>query len=338
METPTLPRLDIRADVFLDKSTVIYGKSRSGKSTLIKDIMMALNREIDQCIVICPEVSCHDYDETVGKIFVHHRPSDEIFHKLLQRQLALRMIYLAVNNVTNLKALFAMVASPADLQKWKQITQVEMSPNVKDSTKVQINDIKIKYLKGIIRKNSNSPKFASPTLPQPLRIVLEYLDINPRLLIIIDDCTEMLDDLKKNPDFLGLFTKGRHYYTTLLFAVHSDKPLRPESRKSIMNSIFTDAKSAGAYFERGSNDFNKREKKRFLMIIDSVFNKGDPNNYCKLFYDSLNEQCYEILATVRPDFQFGHHVVREFNNRLAKQQYSLDDPNPILKNMLGKVR
>lgn len=335
MEVQPITKREIAADIFIDKSTVIYGKTSSGKSTLIKDIMKQLSSEIDQCIVICPKISCQAYDEMVGQVFVHHSPSNELFTNILQRQEALRAIYLSVNNVDNLKALFVMVATPVEKEKWKKICQCETRTDVKNETKAKIATLKNKFLKNVIR--TNSKRLEKMDLPQNLRTVLEFLDLNPRLLLIIDDCTEMLDDLKKCQAFLALFTKGRHYFTSLLFAIHSDKPLRPESRKGVMNNIFTDAKSASAYFERGSNDFGRREKRALMSHIDAIFNRG-PNNFEKLFYDATNDRCHEILATIQPDFKFGHTAVRELNNRLAKNPNALDLSNPFLKNMLSKVK
>ena len=49
-----IPRLKFSADIFLNKTTVLYGSSGTGKSVCIKNIMLALKDHVDKVLVVSP--------------------------------------------------------------------------------------------------------------------------------------------------------------------------------------------------------------------------------------------------------------------------------------------
>jgi hypothetical protein len=69
-----IPELVFHASLFLDKTTVIYGASKSGKTTQTKNIMSVVNGLCDEIIVVAPtEPSNRSYEGYVDEPLVHYR-------------------------------------------------------------------------------------------------------------------------------------------------------------------------------------------------------------------------------------------------------------------------
>ena len=69
-----IPEFKWNTNYFLDCTTVLYGASRSGKSTIIKHIMKILQPYIDQVLVVSPsEVSNRAYEGLVDSTLIHDR-------------------------------------------------------------------------------------------------------------------------------------------------------------------------------------------------------------------------------------------------------------------------
>ncbi len=70
----SIPWLGFRAEQFLDRTTAVYGPSKSGKSVTMKAIMKLLSPLIEQVLLVSPsERQNLDYDEIVPKLMTHYR-------------------------------------------------------------------------------------------------------------------------------------------------------------------------------------------------------------------------------------------------------------------------
>jgi hypothetical protein len=153
-----LPWLGLRAEQFLDRTTVIYGPSKSGKSVAMKAIMKLLSAIIGQVMLISPsENQNRDYEGIVPKICTHSRiwlpepkepeppvggaagpkkrgrpakkkPADKegglrFFHKLFKRQEASVAIYNRINRLNVLRRLFNRIAGNREKSGLKRIEE-----------------------------------------------------------------------------------------------------------------------------------------------------------------------------------------------------------------------
>ena len=356
-----IPYLEKKISNFLDKSTVIVGGSGSGKSTLIEDLMHMLMEYIPVWLVICPTNQQNNlYTNKIPSACIKPDWSKEKIQKFWQRQECMAQIYSSGNNLNNLRYVFDAVASAQDTREVEVITNMarsredDISRNLTmafSDRKSAINDIKrlrdtklCEIYKNCIRKNAHAlqQRFAQPSANEQdrtARVVVEFLDMNPRVCLILDDCTEnfisWMKSFKKSEQNLikSLFFKGRHLFVTILFACHDDKAIDSELRKSTHNTIYTSSQAAVTSFERKSNGYSSIECKLACSeYIPAVFdNQQFQKNHRKLCYVREDVERFKyIVADVHESFTCGSTPLREFSRHLERKETRIAD-NPFVR-------
>jgi hypothetical protein len=157
---------------------------------------------------------------------------------------------------------------------------------------------------------------------------LKYFDLNPRLALIFDDCTDLISKFKKHPVIQKLFFQGRWAFITCLIACHTDVALEPGLKKNAFVTIFTEETSAHAYFERKTNDLTKEQKQRAA-------------NACKISFTSLSrfqklawlrdEGCFYIFTSrIHSNFAFGNQHFWEFCNKIKAEAGAIPINNKFI--------
>ena len=142
------------------------------------------------------------------------------------------------------------------------------------------------------------------------KFTMKYATLNPRLLLIFDDCTDQLKRMKKHPVIQKIFYQGRWNFITCLIACHTDKALDPELKKSAFVTMFTDEPSANAYFSRGSNDLTKEDQRKAQAALKAAFTPAE--RFQKLAYVRDEGVFKKFIATKYDDFQFGSQHVWQY--------------------------
>ena len=104
----SLPELELNYTHFLDRSTLLYGESGTGKSFIMVDILYQLKPYVDQIIVISPtDRQNHTYDKGIVPLpCIHYTISPTLLTDIWERQSALAAVYTKANNPEVLRALF----------------------------------------------------------------------------------------------------------------------------------------------------------------------------------------------------------------------------------------
>ena len=343
----------------VDKTTLIFGVSSSGKSTIINEILFLCKHYIPNYLVITPNTSSDIYRKKLPDRCIIEDLTKERLQKIWNRQSHVTQIYNIANDNINLESLF-MKANDRNAQivlktiKDKTISSINIVHNDKSLDYGQIksqvamiektknNSIK-KLYKTIIRENQS--KLEKLDLTDKEAITLKYLDVNPRLMIIIDDCSELFKGWMKlftkgeANVFESIFFKGRHNYISLVFAAHDDKFVAPELRKNARVTIFTSSSAVICSINKPQSGFSSQEKKDILKITDKIFsNKNDPNanKYQKLCYikDDVEPFRYTI-ANLYEDFKLGCQPLYELIDSMPKKDDNIED-NPYLKSIIRK--
>ncbi len=310
-------------DIFLDKSTVVFGESGSGKSTIINNIMYNLRPHIDQILVIShSDKKNKNYSrKLVPKPCVHESVSDTLLTSVWKRQEALGNIYVRANNPAVVRGLFEKVADNSarslvgEIQRRKRVYEDEIKANGSDvekklrelekNTKEIITRVYKHYIsKGLSRLNKS-------TLSNDERLTIKYLNLNPRLLWIFDDCTSELSKLKNHKIFQELFYQGRWSFITLIIAAHTDKVLPPEIKQNAFSIIFAQEGVARGYLARESTALDKASKLRALEAVNCAFTPS--KEFQKLIWIRTEQKYYRFTAEVHDnDFTFGSPIIQEF--------------------------
>lgn len=351
----TIKHLDRDPNLFFNQMTIIYGPSKSGKSTLLFDIMHLLKDNIAHVFVIAPTnyangayndyvapqciISGNDVGETVG-----------FLNKFITRQIALTNIYNKVNDLKMLEKVFAKLIDTEQISRVNfinsrsesAINKVEESQKLnlleKRNQKKRIEEIRDKSLKEIYK--SSIARFKdyltnNCQLSEDEQIIVKWLNICPFALLILDDCASRFKTwIKADASVLKqIFYEGRQYLISTIILSQHDKEFASELRGNAMCSIFANSQSATVNFSRASNGFSPDIKKQANMCIKAVFNATakDGKSYKKLVYsNNLDEPFHIFEAELRPTFKMGGKIYWDIAEKIKESSKNSEKSNPLL--------
>lgn len=336
-----LPELKYDYTHFLDKSTLLFGVSKSGKSFIMVDILHKLLGHVDQVLVVSPmDRQNHTYDcGLIPPPCIHYEITSELLTNMWERQVALVNVYTRVNDPEIIDRLFELCADAtasqfikASRQKFEQHqAQIKLAGGC---VAAKIASVELKYktainniMKTTITKNRSM--LERKGLDEDHMFSLKYLNLNPKLVLILDDCTDMLVKLKGHPVIQKLFYQGRWAQITFLIACHTDKALSPELKKNAFISIFTEETSARSYFERKTNDLDRASKVAAASAISCTFTPLA--KFQKLALIREDKAYFRFTAESHPPFRFGSQIVWDFCDKIAVDSSSALSANRFMQ-------
>jgi hypothetical protein len=356
-----VPMLRDTPTMYVDRSIVIYGPSKTGKTVITKNIMKSVNGHIEQIIIISPnEPTNKSYEGFVKPQFIHYRiflPDPEnskkdnaaagalrFLNAIWKRQEMLSAVYARANDSKTLSDLFMRL--PEKVRN----TGVRLIQAMNSKRKGVMGNVRRQYAKdpgNCLKKEKEVTdkfkqmlvllykKYITPfrdalwqqDLSENERFSLEYLNINPRMLLIFDDCAAQMKPLFKKEIFSMLFYQNRHVHITVLICCQDDSDLPPNLRKNAFVSFFTTPVVAGMNFRRPANGFSKPIQQFIDEISPEVF-KGNR----KLAYvreDDDNRHFCHIEYAYPTPFLFGSVASHELCDSLHASGALMDKENPF---------
>lgn len=331
-----LAAITAKPEYFSDKSIIIYGESNSGKTTIIKDILFSLRESIEQIIVFCPTDFSHKTYSSglVEKSFIHTEVSERILELIWERQEFLVKCWRTSNDKEILSGLASRIIGNTydtfleDLRKKMDALCDEFDDGdgkAKDKQK-QMDEMTAKYdqlvvafYKNIVIRNKS--ELSKMQLKPCEKICLEYISLNPKIVLIFDDCTEQFKKLKGKQILEKLFYQGRHMHITSIYTCHSDKALDQEIKKNSFVNFFCDSSSAQTYFGRSSGYFSPSQVAQAQMAINTAFKV----KFQKLLWLKESSTFYRFTAVIHDSFTFGSELVREFGKLVSNEEAHVID-------------
>ena len=243
----------------------------------------------------------------------------------------LRRLFLKVSNMKLRETEATVVASAQDLihrtENDESLDFIQRKKDISDVKKSRDEYLTTLY-KHVIRVNRR--RLIKMHLSDEEMFVVKYLDFNPNILIVFDDCGAVFTKkMQKNKTVQKVFFQGRHSYITTIFVFQDDINLESSLRKNAFMNIFTTQQCAQAYFERSSNNFSKDERKTATKIINTILSPARKKEHRKLVYmrDAENPFFYTV-AGLYDTFKFGCPALWKYCNKLrvASDQFNPDDP------------
>lgn len=355
-------QLQFTPSMFLDKTTVIYGPSKTGKTVQVKNIMKTINGFCDEILVVAPtEPSNGSYVGYVDAPLVHYRlwladPSNpkkedgvkgslRFLEYVWKRQEMKAAIYTRANNLTTLSKLFARIPGRerADGTKYLSLLARKRSRVIEhvaeqyaddrgkqNDKRKEVND-KFKQMVILVYKKYIVPFFehilGQEDLSEDERYSLVYISFNPRLVIIFDDCAAQLKPLFQKEVFRLLFYQNRHSFITPIVCCQDDTDMAVNLKKNAFVSIFTEAIVAASFFERVTNKFPKPTKRFVAELLPELF-----RGHRKLAYireDDAHQNFYYTDVPYQPPFKFGSSAVQELCAKVKAEGPVFDRENPF---------
>ena len=322
----SLEDIDLSKDMFLDYLTVIYGESGSGKSTIIRDIMYLIRNDVNQVIVFAPtDPQNRSYsgnvedDRLVPQCCIHTRINESILNNIWDRQEALCSTCKRANNYDILYSLASRTNDPSFTEAIAAADEKLIESRGSITNDNELKDLEADYTEfksAILRFyiNKYRRELRRMQLSADEAFTLKYYKINPRLLLIFDDCTEQLSKLKNNEVLEKIAYQGRWAKISTIIACHTDKSIDPAVKKNSYIWMFAQDTSLASYVNRASNDMPTKVRKQIMQQSDDVF-KG-ANRYKKMLYYRKEQKWYKFMATLRDPFKFGDKSLWRFASEI----------------------
>jgi hypothetical protein len=339
----SVPELTLTHKHCLDRTTIILGETGTGKSSVIVDILHQLQPHADQIIVISPtDRQNHTYDRGIVPLpCIHYAIRAELLEDIWERQSALVAAYTKARRESVVESLFRRI--PNNELARKVISQIDarlreyangggdggsdaVSPAKLEEMRADCQRLRMTIWCEYIAKNESVLQKMSLTIDE--KYTLRYINLNPRLVLIFDDCTEQINKYKKNPVIQKLFYQGRHSYISMILASHTDKSLDPELKKNAFITVFTGEATALAYFNRPSNDLDKESYARAVAACRAVYTPLAPHQ--KLVWLRAEKRFCRFTATLWPVFRFGNAVLWDYCDRIKSDGSTLAAGNKFI--------
>lgn len=346
MDVETLPH-DYKT--FLNKTILFFGQSNSGKTVLVDHIMYCLKDTVPNAVIFSLTEGVNGlFSRRVDECFIHTEITEEKLKYIFERQEMATIIYNKCNDIRKLKNLFSKIGSKEtqmyeleinkkmnksldDIREDKKLTKndkIKLEGSIKEKNKAMLT----KFYKNSIKKNKN--KILLTKLDDDDIFVLKYLDFNPNLLLVMDDCAVAIKKWGKDETIKKIFYQGRYYHITSLYTFQDDKSLTAELRQNAFLTFFTTKQCAVTYFGRLSNGFDKRTKQTAELIANKIFEQKD-DNYKKMVYARVGmpSEFYFIEAELHNDYKFGSNYFVKLSGELKEKE--VKKPNKFYNSFLN---
>jgi len=335
-----LDEIAIDYKIFMDKTTIIYGASGTGKSAIVVDILSHLKPHIDQIVVICPtDPTNKTYSNGIVQTpLIHYNLTEKLLKSIWERQEMLAAVYARSNNISILEGLFnklnlTYIKKSIDKSHSVKSSCIEeinaqISDPIVRTKKIQEVEEKFKEFNLLIYKNYISKHVDTlnkMNLSTDEKFTLKYLNFNPRMVLIFDDCSADFKKIKtpEGKSILGkMFFQNRWAFLSIIIAIHDDKLLDSELRKNAFCSIFTSPRATSAYFKRDTNAFPPEVYKQINVWNPTIF-----QGFQKLVYIRPTDTFHKFTAKVHPNFQFGADVINEYCEKVKSEGLGMNKSN-----------
>lgn len=327
------------ADDYLNRTTVLYGASGTGKTTILKWILKIIKPHIPTVVVVAPTNSANGvYTGCVPKRCVYTELTIDILREVLDRQKNAKKIYNRANKLKTLKSLFTKCSDRSIDRLLKQAMALYKSSinGIRQSKKhdyaqkkQQKKEIKEKHTRNIIALYKTTIKkyesdLANMDLTNDEKYALKYLRFNPNILLILDDCASSIQAVGKDKAIKELFYEGRHYCITSIYTMQDDKKLLPGVRINTFRNFFTDSNCAINFFSAKANGFTSKDKKNANKIAETLLAESKVKkrrNYKTMVFSRLDAPRFKyILADELRPFKIGSPYLWELCGQLPESQ------------------
>jgi hypothetical protein len=342
---------------FLDKTTLIFGGSGSGKTTINEEILYLIKDDIPNFLFITNKSSEEIYKKKIPEICIKNDLTAEMMTNIWTRQNHMTECYKIANDMQILENLYDKIPDGykkrvSDIDKMIKgyIEEANNSTLPFDKKKALIanitdigNNKKKELYKSSIRNNQKYLLNSKLNLNLHEKVAIEFLDMNPRLMIVLDDVSDKFKIWMKmfkqeqNP-FESIFYQGRHNFISLLFSAHDDTVVHPTLRKNARTIIYTSSNSLLTAFTRTGNGYTKEDKKMVEMIAKHFYGDETSSNktYKKICYirEDVHPFRYTIANIDYPDFKLGEEYLYKLVENLPKNNNKLKE-NPLIKHLFN---
>lgn len=245
---------------FLDKSTVLYGATTTGKSFILNDIINCVKDKVLFGIFMSKTAesdASFPCDKYTSSSFIHTKFDINVIRGILDASNKRSQLHQKAMDIERIEQCLPIIKKiyrehglvkdlrtfDSVLRKCKKLYKSRNEARTKDDREEISKEILkfYRYLtttcyKKIIKHRISLEKYNPITL-----IPITSAKINPRILFVINDVGSEPKSLKPadRSTFSEIFTQGRHYHITFVYLLHNARFVHPNDRDAPHNNIFT---------------------------------------------------------------------------------------------------
>lgn len=334
----------INAEKIIDKSITLYGPTRTGKSTVIKNLCETIYPYIALPYLFCSSANLNnDFKGIIPDWLISRTLTEGVLNKLIDSQAERRANIdraeeyarefwpiirdrridaeyeeemKKIGLLTSTYGALATEQQNAELETRKFRAEFKRNMSIRKTIKQRRREL---YEKTGFRINERSDD------PQYMRLVYfeKFFRLNNRMLLIIDDCTDMINNIS-DETWKRLYNKSRHYGITVMMAVHNVQDLKvPCLRTAPFFSIFT-SPSVATYFVTNATTGAKNIVNPDPGELQAIL--GDKVKPRKIIFDrdlgSLG--VFEFKTKVEP-IRIGNPIMWKYQSYLDSKRKALPE-------------
>lgn len=293
-----VPKVNFDDRHFLNRLTILYGPSGSGKSALITTILNSL-RDYIPLIIVCNPTNAQngDYRGIAPDESIYDDLTADLMKRIFQRQTNVMAMYNLVRDPEHIRPLFLKIADHDARVKVNKVDAIFQKgcADIKntyedDEVDSAIEELTLRYNKKIVkimRSNiiANLRKLQSRDLTDMQKTIITNFSIVPEILLLIDDCAASIKEWKDLEETKKLFFQGRHLRTTTLLTLQNESILPPPLRTNAHISIFTTQQIVNTFISKASSGIPPDQRKKISKIAAAIFAPSEDRsrpNYKKL--------------------------------------------------------
>ena len=293
-----IPRVNDSELYFLNRLTILYGPSGSGKSSIILHILNTLREHVPIGIVCCPTAAMNaDYDNIFPNQCIYDDLTKPLLQRIFQRQNNVMTMYNLIRDPDNLRPLYELIADSDSRSKINKLDFIYRkgckdikSGYEEDEVDSNIDELTAKYNKKLVKIMrsciiSNLKRLKSYNLSDMQKTILQNFQLNPSIILLIDDCAASIKDWKDLTETKQLFFQGRHFKVSTILTMQNDSIIPPPLRMNAHISIFTTEKIVNTFYNKASSGASTDDRKRISKIASDIFATSEDRsrpNYKKL--------------------------------------------------------
>ncbi len=344
---------------YFNLTTLIFGGSNTGKTKIAEEIMNLCKDMIQFFIVVAPLTSMTVYKEIIPERCIFNDLSKKRMIQIWKRQEYLTQLCNIANDIDMLKCVFAKISTKEEELKIKSVQYVtnkkiqdiendsSLTFGQKKAQKNALIEKKEKYLKTTYKDaiRENKDMLSNMILSPKEMIVVQFMDVNPTIGIIIDDCTEKFKTWKnyfKNSEnvFESILFRGRHNNITMIVISHDDKFIETELRKNARVVFYTQKATLLGSLARTQSGFNVQERKMIVDMADVIFDEDEKSHvkkHQKFCYVREDMHPYKYTIADIYDFNFTNPTLKELINRMPMKKDNFEE-NPFIQEIIENVK
>ncbi len=310
-KTFSVKKFDFNSKFFLKSSILLYGPSKSGKTTMIRNILYSLRNDIKNILVFSTTAKMDImYTSIMNPKFIHENISDDaqtykkdkdlisaakVIKNILDIQ---KKILDEEKKYVNTNSILKLYLKTNKKNNEKLIKLYEKKEKCKDECKLK--EILEKIIT-LMKYEIKSFDFSKSKLNEDELKSVNFIKEGTNLLLLFDDYGHEMRALTSLPIFKRLFYQNRHFNITLIVSSQDDTNICADCRKNGMINIYTTLHTAGTVLSRPTSGLYMKK-----VILDEALEKTFIKENRKLIYTPLDCMFYHAVAKmILPDFHIG---------------------------------